>query len=45
MPNPTEPNSDPTTYPTDQPAKEPPYGGEHLPSAARSDEETTLSDR
>jgi hypothetical protein len=30
--NPTEPNSDPTTYPTDQPAKDPPYGGDHLPT-------------
>jgi hypothetical protein len=32
MPNPSEPNSDPTTYPTDQPAKEPPFGGDHLPT-------------
>jgi hypothetical protein len=27
-----EPNFEPTTYPSDQPAKEPPCGGEHLPT-------------
>ena len=33
MPNETGPNFDPTTYPANQPAKEPPYeGGEHLPT-------------
>jgi hypothetical protein len=32
MPNSTEPNLDPGTYPTDRPAQEPPYGGDHLPT-------------